>query len=73
MLITKLALKNWRNFREAEMVLRDCSYLVGADYSIGQAVFPRTKLIQSMQPGSEILTDLGLGGNGRLRADLHYD
>jgi predicted ATPase len=31
MLITKLVLKNWRNFREAELDLRDCSYLVGAN------------------------------------------
>jgi len=31
MLITKLVLKNWRNFREAEIHLRDCSYLVGAN------------------------------------------
>ncbi len=31
MLITKLVLKNWRNFRDAELDLRDCSYLVGAN------------------------------------------
>ena len=31
MLITRLVLKNWRNFREADVPLRDNTYLLGAN------------------------------------------
>lgn len=38
MIVTRLKLKNWRNFREADVPLRERTYLLGAN-ALGKSNF----------------------------------